>query len=264
MLLTDILTTKENKSGGILITIAPDFVQAVQADRRSFFSDKTLSHGTALDLFCSWFEFWGIPLVRRAGTETAFERSFCVATWPEVMPENSHGPQLIPKIAEHASELNAVFAERKPKLVIFLSCYLWQAMNVAKGVFSQTAGIPLEAGRRLTDKRLAAYAQRWSTLMTVALPLPGKNTTKEYVCSLAGGMQSVFRETALLPKSSSDPLLVAAAKMLVFDRTTSIDSIRVHLHVDKKRAESLFDALENRVYRLDEAGHPRAIGKQTD
>ena len=156
MLLTDILTTQENKTGGILIVLAPDFVQTGAATRRSFFPDRMLGLGKVLDDFASWFELWGIPLARKAGSETSFERSFCVATWPDTMPEHAHGPQLVPKIAEDAFALNALLHARRPSLVVFLSCYLWQAMNEAKDAFTQTAGVPLETGRRLTDKRLAA------------------------------------------------------------------------------------------------------------
>ena len=258
MLLTEILTTKENKTGGILIVLAPDFVQTGSAKRSSFFSDRVLGLGKTLDLFCSWFELWGIPLARKSGSEGAFEHSFCVATWPEVLPEHARGPQLVPKIAKDAFSLNAVLKERRPELVIFLSCYLWQAMNEAKDAFSQTAGVPLEAGKRLTDKRLAAYVQRWTSLTTVALPLPGKNTTKEYVLSLASGMQSVLRQTTRFPEVS-DPLLAAANNVLIFDKAESIASIRAHLHVDKKRAEELFDALKGKAYELDKAGRPRVL-----
>ena len=263
MLLTDILTTQENKTGGILIVLAPDFVQTGEAVLRSFFPDRMLGLGKVLDDFASWFELWGIPLARKAGSETSFERSFCVATWPDTMPEHAHGPQLVPKIAENAFALNALLLERRPRLVIFLSCYLWHAMNEAKDTFTQTAGSPLEVGRRLTDKRLAAYVQRWTTLTTVALPLPGKNTTQDYVLSLAGGMQSVLRQSPHFPEAA-DPLLAAASRLLIFDKDASISSIRSHLHVDEKRAKALFDALDGKAYTSDEAGRPRRLEDKSD
>ena len=51
MLLTDILTTQENKTGGISIVLAPDFVQTGEAVRRSFFPDRMLGLGKVLDDF---------------------------------------------------------------------------------------------------------------------------------------------------------------------------------------------------------------------
>ena len=254
MLVNDILTTKENKTGGILVVLLPGFVSRIGTGPRSFLSDRTLLLGKTLSAFCDWFSLWGIPFSRTSGTEGAFERSFFVASWPDAAPLNAHGPQLVPKIAEHASELNALLLQRKPRLVIFLSCYLWQAMNLAREAFSLSAGAPLEEGRRITDKRLAAYIQHWEKLTTVALPVPGKNTTKDFVLSLAAGMQSVFRDLNILPLDSADPLLEKASEALILDREESILSIRTALHVNEKRAKELFEALKGRSYAIDKSG----------
>ncbi len=254
MLATDILTTKENKTGGILVLLLPNFVERIGMGSRSFLSDRTLLLGKTLSSFCDWFTLWGIPFSRTSGTEGAFERSFFVASWPDATPANAHGPQLVPKIAEHASELNALLLQRRPRLVIFLSCYLWQAMNLAKDAFLLSAGSPLDEGRRMTDKRLSAYIQHWEKLTTVALPVPGKNTTKDFVLSLAPGMQSVFRDLNVLPKESADPLLEKASEALIFDKKESILSIRTALHVNEKRAEELFLALKGRSYTTDKSG----------
>ncbi len=254
MLIPEILTTKENKENGILVVLMPGFAERLAPGPRSFLSDRTLLLGKTLSLFCDWFTLWGMPLARTSGTEGAFERSFSVAVWPEKLPEKAHGPQLVPRIAESAFDLNAILAKRKPRLVIFLSCYLWEAMNVAKEAFALTAGAPKDKGRRLTDKRLGAYSQCWENLTTVALPIPGKNTTKDFVLSLAPAMQSVLRDTGLLPTAIQDPLLVKASQSLVFDREASIQSIRSRLHVDRERATSLFEALKGRSYETDESG----------
>ncbi len=254
MLIPEILTTKENKENGILVVLMPGFSEPMSSGPRSFLSDRTLLLGKTLSSFCDWFTLWGMPLARTSGTEGAFERSFSVAVWPEKLPEKAHGPQLVPRIAESAFDLNAILDKRKPRLVIFLSCYLWEAMNVAKGAFTHTAGAPQEKGRRLTDKRLGAYAQRWENLTTVALPIPGKNTTEEFVLSLASQMQAIFRDTGLLPALIQDPLLVKASQSLIFDREASIQSIHARLHVNRERASSLFEALKGRSYEIDESG----------
>ncbi len=254
MLIPDILTTKENKENGILVVLMPGFAMRTGSGPRSFLSDRTLLLGKTLSSFCDWFTLWGIPLARTSGTEGAFERSFSVAIWPEKLPEKAHGPQLVPRIAQNSFDLNAILAKRKPRLVIFLSCYLWEAMNLAKEAFVSTAGAPQDTGRRLTDKRLGAYSQRWENLTTVALPIPGKNTTEDFVLSLAPAMQSVLRDTGLLPSLIQDPLLVKASQSLVFDREASIQSIRANLHVNRERAASLFEALKGRSYEIDESG----------
>ncbi len=260
MILPDILTTQENATNGVLIVLLPSFAESGKTRVRSFLSDRTLDLGKTLNHFCEWFPLWGIPFARTSGQESAFERSFFAFTWPDTMPTNAHGPQLIPKIAEHASELNAVLEQRKPQLVIFLSCYLWQAMNAQAEVFLSTAGKPIDAGRRISNTRLAAYFQRWENLCAVALPIPGKNTTENFVISLAPMLQTVFQNIGKLPTNVQDPLLQQAAEVLILDRDASIQSIRSKLHVNKERAEELFDALKNRAYDTDKTG--RALCKK--
>jgi len=264
MLLPDILPTPENSENGILVVLTGEFAEHPRASRRSFFGDRNLDLGEALNHFVESFETMGIHLARTSATAGSFERRFCIATWPEQTPAGAHGPQLVPKIALLASELDTLLRQQRPKLLIFLSCYLWRAMNEAQSAFLGSAGRPLDAGRRITEERLAAYIQHWEHLTVLALPIPSKNTTERFFRSIAPGVQRAFKETELLPEATLDPLLGRAQSALVLDRAASLLSIRSKLHVDEKRAEELFDALEGRAYRTDTAGRPVVLGPEGD
>lgn len=255
MTLPEILLSDENKSGGILIVIQPGYgPKPPQVGRRSFFSDRQVDHGKLLNSLIDWFDLWSIPLVRSRGQDTAFERSFFTFEWPSETVTQGHGPQLVPKFASYAHELAELLKDRKPRLVIFLSCYLWQAMNLAKDIFLETAGRPLENGRRITSERLAAYIQQWEKLTVLALPQPSKNTTEKYVRTLSSGVQEALRRVRILPTETKDPYLESARDCLIFDREASVFSIQTQLHLSRDRAEKLFDALKDKAYFINRSG----------
>ena len=258
MPLPDILLSEENKTGGILIVVQPGYgPKEHQSARRSFFSDRQLDHGDTLNQFIDWFDLWSIPLERSRGQDTAFERSFFTLEWPKEKIKEGHGPQLVPKFASFAHELSEVIEKRKPRLVIFLSCYLWQAMNLAKDAFTQSAGNPLDNGRRITSERLAAYIQPWERLTVLALPQPSKNTTAKYVRTLSSGVQEALRRSRALPTDTRDPYLESARDCLIFDREASVFSIQTQLHLSRDRAQKLFDDLKDQTYFINRSGRPQ-------
>ena len=243
----EVLPTSENASDGILVVLFPGLGPQSFGPRRGTLFDNSVDHGQTLERFCAWFDVWGIPVHRVRGSETAFEKSFFAAEWPAdpAVYAGAHGPQMVSKIAARTKELALVLQERRPRLVIFLSCYLWQAANHpdALEILKPIIGNPLETGRRITSERLAAYVQPWEKCTFLALPQPSKNTTERYVLSLAAGVQSTLTQARTAAPTCADPLLAQAAEHLIYDRAGSIRSIAAHLHIDTKRAEKLFDHL---------------------
>ncbi len=235
------LDTPNNLKGGVLVVLPAGYGPAAAPVERSFFSDSAVDRGKVLGRFISWFALWGIPLGTTRMSASDFERSFFCCEWPSEKIEGAAGPQLVPRYAARAQELARIIALRSPRLVIFLSCYLWQAINTPEGrqLLQDALGSPLEPGRRISTTRLAAYAQRWQKAHTLALPLPGTNTTDAFVRDVAGAVQRTFRASGLLPGNAADPLLEAARGCLVIDQAASIRKIRTELHVSQERARDL-------------------------
>lgn len=258
---SEVLPTPENSSGGVAIVTFGGLGPEVKPARRGFFFDNSIDRGTVLNRFCTWFDAWGIPVQRLRGSDGAFERSFFTFEWPADPITNAHGPQMVGKIAEQIDALKTMLEERRPRLVIFLSCYLWQAANTeaSRAALLPVIGAPLEDGRRITTARLAAYLQPWQGTTMLALPQPSKNTTPAFVATLAAGVQEAFERAECLPESSVDPLLKSASAFLIVDRLESIRSLRAHLHVSEARAQALFDALEGRAWQRAADGRLRVI-----
>lgn len=248
--LPEVLTTEENAKGGIAVVTLPGFGPENAPTRRGFFFDNSVDRGRVLEQFIGWFTLWGIPVKRLRGTETAFERSFFTLEWPKEQIQNAHGPQTVKVIAGHIDEFVKVMQERQPRLVIFLSCYLWQAVNLSeiRPLLEPVFGQALDTGRRITDKRLSAFIQHWQNCTMLALPQPSKNTTETIVRSFSSQVQVALNDIRLLPQTTFDPLLETAGRYLIVDAEQSIRCIAVHLHVDQARAQKLFQALEGKMY----------------
>ena len=256
--LPDVLETPENASGGVLVVTLPGYGPTEPPVRRGNFFDNSIDRGPVLKAFIGWFSLWGIEPNCVRGRERAFERQFFTLEWPasKSVFKHAHGPQMVPRIAGCIDELAAVLKARRPRLVIFLSRYLWLAVNApeAREVLADIIGSPLEEGRRITTGRLNAVHQSWQGVTMIALPQPSKNTTAQYVATLAPGVRQALRETrAAIPENASDPLALRAREYLIIDREASIASIAARLHVEKIRAAALFDALEGEAWTSDGA-----------
>lgn len=117
----DVLVTEENRTGGILVVTGAETVPANPVTRLAFFSDAACDRGPVIRRFVEWFNLWGMPLIETRGKEGAFERAFTMTVWPAVKPKG-HGPQTVPETAREIAALTEVLNERKPRLIIFLSC----------------------------------------------------------------------------------------------------------------------------------------------
>lgn len=226
--------------------------------RRGHFFDKSIDRGPVLERFIGWFALCGIPVRRVRGTEGPFERSFFTFEWPEHPIANAHGPQTVKVIASDLARFVGMVEARRPRLIIFLSCYLWQAANLdeSRAALAPALGRPLEPGRRITAERLAAWLQRWQGCTMLALPQPSKNTTDRIVASFSGGFQEALEAARVqMPSATADPMLAAARDWLVIDREQSIRQIAVNLHLDRPRAQKIFEALAGDCYESDKAGN---------
>lgn len=237
------IDTAENKSGGILVVL-PCGTAAECGTRRGTLFDEAVGYGPVIDRFASWFALWGIEVSRTRLGAGAFERSFSLLEWPAA-PVKGTGPQRVPEIAKDIETLRAALDERQPRLVIFLSAYGWQAMNLESSVkaLEPLIGKPKDAGRRITAERLGAWEQQWKKLSVLALPLPSKNTTDTYILTLSKSVQNAIAKMGLLPLKTKDPLMSAALECLVLDREATLKKLRLDLHITEKRAKALFDAL---------------------
>ena len=259
----DILETPENRSGGLLVVTMPHTVPESTASRRAFLSDRSVDRGPVLERFCEWFSLWGMPLQRTRGKESAFERAFALALWPAREPADAHGPQFVKAVAPQVPELLKILEARRPRLVIFLSAYLWQAVTApdTEALTAAVCGKALDTGRRLSDTRLAAWVQKREKCVFLALPQPSKNTTDTVVRSWAAAIQRIFNAVKAVPDTAEDPLLTAAAQSLVLDPVLSVRRIQSMLHVPPERAAALFDALKESVWSPDAAGNPCLLSK---
>ena len=253
----EVVQTRENSSGGILVVTQPGYgPQAYSSVRRAFLFDKSVDRGPVLNRFAQWFSLWGIELKQVRGTEGAFERSFFTLEWPPV-PVSGHGPQTVPRIAEHIALLRDVLEQRRPRLVLFLSCYLWQAVNTPESleIVSKVCGKPLDKGHRITTERLAAYVQRWSgNMQMLALPQPSKNTTEKCVRAMAQGVRVALEQCAVAPQNMQDPLQKSALDFIYLDRDKTIRLMAAGLHIQIERAQDIFDSLENNLWVHDGLG----------
>ncbi len=254
--LSDVLETPENASGGLLVVTMPRTVPADETPRRAFLSDNSVNRGPVLERFIEWFSLWDMPLARVRGRESALERAFALALWPKKEPALAHGPQLVKAVADQVPDLLKVLKARRPRLVIFLSAYLWQAITTpeAEPLTTEACGRALDAGRRLSDTRLAVWVQKRERCVFLALPQPSKNTTNAVVKAWASGIQRVFASVRAVPDAATDPQIAAAAQALVLDPAASVQRIAARLHVSLDRARALYDALEGCAWTQDRAG----------
>ncbi len=253
--LAELLETPENAAGGLLVVTMPHTVPAGETPRRAFLADNSVHRGPVLERFIQWFSLWDMPQERVRGRESAFERSFALTLWPGQEPRSAHGPQFVKAVAPQVPALLDVIEKRRPRLLLFLSAYLWQAVTApdVAPLTDRVCGRALDAGRRLSDTRLAVWVQKRERCVFLALPQPSKNTTDAVVKSWAAQIQRVFASVRAVPDAAVDPQITAAARLLVLDAKESIRRITAELHVSSDRAKALYAALEGRVWAKDRA-----------
>ncbi|EJX06908.1 hypothetical protein EVA_04979, partial [gut metagenome] len=107
--------------------------------------------------------------------------------------------QMVPKLAAAAECLLAACRQRRPQMVIFLSCYLFDAFRheALADEIRALFGSPLEKSRRLTRGRMRAEGVRYERALVLGLPLPSRNTTAAVADDLVEGLSTFFRANSL-------------------------------------------------------------------
>lgn len=189
--------TPDNADGGVLIVLPPGWGPEKRPGEeepkaRGLITSAQIDRGPLVPICLHWLERAGLPVRRNV-------RSFSVAVWPKMPLENVRGPQMVPKLVAAGEDVLAECRRRHPRLVIFLSCYLFDAFRdtALADEVSDIFGAELEKTRRLTRRRLRAEVVRYERALVLGLPLPSQNTTSVIVEDLVEGLTSLFRVSGL-------------------------------------------------------------------
>ena len=178
----------QNTEGGILIVMPPAWGPEKRPGEkepkaRGLIVSGQIDRGPVIPECLRWLE--------RAGLDAREEaRAFSVLVWPPVPFDNAHGPQTVPKLVEERATFVDECRRRRPQILIFLSCYLYDAFRdpgraiEVRDIF----GREIEKTHRLTATRLRAEAMRYERAIVLGLPLPSRNTTPAFADALVEGL----------------------------------------------------------------------------
>ena len=242
--------------GGLLIVTLPD--QGAMGPLKSHYFDPRAKQGKIRDALVKWFTLWGIPLSGSTNNPTWLEAHTTEVIWCDSVPPELHGPQTIKYFARNGDRVAQIIEETRPKLIIVLSAYLYEAMSTGELAERITAviGKARTAPRRITNLRLKAMEQKFERANMLILPTPSKNTTDDYVRSLSAAVRENFESAGFNLTEGGDALTVAAKDLLVLDENKTLITLQNRLRVDEIRARKLLDSLEKRgiISRPDELG----------
>lgn len=184
--------TPENTEGGVLIVMPPAWgPEKRDGDKepkaRGLITSGHIDRGPGIPECLRWLERSGLDVRAEA-------RAFSVLVWPSVPIEKAHGPQTVPKLIEEKALFLDECRRRRPQILIFLSCYLYDAFRspeMAADV-SDIFGLTVEKTHRLTATRLRAEAMRTERAIVFGLPLPSRNTTPAFADALVRGLSPVI------------------------------------------------------------------------
>ena len=101
-----------------------------------------------------------------------------LAVWPEAFEGRPHGPQCVKALVRQSDAFLKTVAERRPRLLVFVSCYLHDAACAPEldGPLTAALGRAIEPPRRLCASRLRVQIQRRERALILALPVPTANS----------------------------------------------------------------------------------------
>ena len=178
--------------------------------------------------------------------------------WCDSVPGDLHGPQTVRYYAQHADRIVEAIEKCRPKVILVLSAYLYEAM-ATEGLsqkISAVIGKAKGAPRRITTMRLKALEQKFEHAQMLILPTPSKNTTDDYIRSLSASVRETFEAAGFNLKDNGDALLGAAKALLVLDEKRTIVAMQNRLRIDESRAKALLEAMqeEGLISQPDENG----------
>lgn len=232
--------------GGLLIVTLPD--QGAVGPLRSHYFDPRAAQGKIRDALVKWFKIWGIALSGSTKNPTWLERHTTEVVWCDSIPAELHGPQTVKHFIQTGEKVAEVIEETRPKVILVLSAYLYEAMasDALAPRISAVIGKALYPPRRITTMRLKALEQRFEHAQILVLPTPSKNTTEEYVRSLSASVREAFERAGFDLNATGDALIDAARSLLVLDEKRTLEILQAQLRIDPKRAQGLIDTLEEK------------------
>lgn len=175
----------ENREAGIMICGinwggSPD--APANQEIASFFSDITVNNYPYRNRLLKWFELLGHPLSVRSDTVSEFERSIIQTNWLSSQSPNMSGKLIISECINEWDNFEYHLQQLKPKIIIFSSVSLLEALNSEKCIESANALLgPSEKpiyykktvysnGKSL--KRFRVGSQKFQSTNVIALPHP--------------------------------------------------------------------------------------------
>ena len=242
--------------GGLLIITLAD--QGAVGPLPSHYFDPRAKQGKIRDALVKWFTLWGIPLSGSTHNPTWLEAHTTEVVWCDTVPADLHGPQTVRYYAQHADRIVEAIEKCRPKVILVLSAYLYEAM-ATEGLsqkISAVIGKAKGAPRRITTMRLKALEQKFEHAQMLILPTPSKNTTDDYIRSLSASVRETFEAAGFNLKDNGDALLGAAKALLVLDEKRTIVAMQNRLRIDESRAKALLEAMqeEGLISQPDENG----------
>lgn len=228
---------------GILVLSLPG--QGGSSALTSHYFDPNADHGEIRDRLTHWFSLWGIPVGHTANFATDLEESFFETVWCSEVPQHLHGPQTVRYYAANGEKVLDTLREYRPRVIIVLSAYLYEALasEVMASRVTAVIGKALGPARRITAQRLKAMEQRFEHCLVLVLPTPSKNTTDDYVRSLTAPVREALSEAGFELDEAPDTLSDAAKALLVLDEKATLQKWENQLRIEPERALSLLKAL---------------------
>ena len=242
--------------GGLLIVTLPG--QGAVGKLPTHYFDPRARQGKIRDALVKWFAIWGIPLTRSTANPSWLEAHTTEVIWCDEVPTHLHGPQTVRYFVETADRVVETIKALRPKLILVLSAYLYEAMaddRVAPRI-TEVIGKAKSAPRRITTMRLKALEQRFEHASLLVLPTPSKNTTDDYIRSLSAAVRDNFEAAGFELTDAGDALIGAAKNLLVLDEARTLQTLQNRLRISEERARDLINALEEIgiVTQADETG----------
>ena len=242
--------------GGLLIVTLPG--QGAVGKLSTHYFDPRAQQGKIRDALVKWFAIWGIPLTRSTAHPSWLEAHTTEVIWCDEVPAHLHGPQTVKYFVQTADRVVHAIETLRPKLILVLSAYLYEAMadDAVAPRISAVIGKAKSAPRRITTMRLKALEQRFEYTSLLVLPTPSKNTTDDYIRSLSAPVRENFETASFDLSDAGDALIGAAKNLLVLDEARTLQTIQNRLRISEQRAKDLINALEEigMITQSDETG----------
>lgn len=235
------LTDKDR--GGLLILCQPG--QGAVGCLPSQYFDRYAKQGAVRDALLQWLRIWAISPDTDPKATGALEVGTHEVIWCESVPSHLHGPQTVSWYAACADSVLSEIERYRPRLIIVLSNYLYQAL-MHESVYPKLTsliGEPKLPAHRITRERLKSLHQSFHHCEMLVLPTPSRNTTEHYIAGLTGAVRQSFEAAGFTLPEHTDRYIRQAKACLVVDRTKSIGKIQRQFQISQEEAESIFSRL---------------------